>query len=51
MGGTPPGAFKAAQEAGTLLEPGTLVWGWRFHFVATSAVGPRGLKIIPDGQR
>ena len=51
MRGTPPAAFKAAKEAGKPIEPGTLVWGWQFHFVATSAVSPSGLKIIPDSER
>jgi hypothetical protein len=51
MGGTPPAAFKAAEEAGKPIEPGTLVWGWQFYFVATSAVSPKGLKIIPGGER
>jgi hypothetical protein len=51
MGGTPPAAYKAAKEAGKPLEPRTLVWGWEFYFVATSSVRPKGVKIIPGGER
>lgn len=51
MLGLPPGAFKAAEEAGQPLEPRTLVWGWQFHFVVTSAVSPKGLKIQKGEER
>jgi hypothetical protein len=51
MGGTPPAAFKAAEEAGRPLELGTAVWGWRFYFVATSVVSPEGLKATQGAER
>jgi hypothetical protein len=48
MSGIPPGAFKAAEEVGKPIEPRTQVWGWEYHFVATSAVSPKGLKILGE---